>query len=272
VKIRKVLITTAIALTLAVPSSVFAATSTSSTAVMIRGLFGIDSSKLTAAQLADVTDYSKKMADLQKSLLDKMVSNGAMTQAQADIQKAQIDSNLANGDVFTGGGHGQKGLNYGFGGNIDTSKLTDDQKNTLLALQKEQLTLEKDLTKILVEQQIITQTQADAINTKVDAAIAALSTSSSTHDLLRGNLGGFGMFQGVTLTDAQKTAILGWTSNAATVQKKIVSFYKDAGLITQAQADASNTLIDARAKDPLSFTMMGNYNRGGGKMGGRHGR
>ncbi len=264
-KLKKGLIVTTMVLALVVPATAFASTSTSAAAIKIRGLFGIDSSKLTTAQLADVKDYAQKMADLQKSLLDKMVSNGSMTQAQADAQKTQIDSNLANGEIVVGGGHGQKGQGNVIRGGIDTSKLTDEQKKTLLTLEKEQLTLENDLAKILVEQNLITQTQADVIKANVDTAIAALTTTDSAHDMIKAGMGRFNMLKGMTLTDTQKTALLGWAANSAAVQKKIVALYKDAGAITQAQADIMNTQIDTRAADPLNFTMKGD-----GKMGGRH--
>jgi hypothetical protein len=122
----------------------------------------------------------------------------------------------------------------------------------------------------LVEQKLITQAQADAIKTNVDAAVAALTTSNSTHGMIKGGIDGLDMLQGVTLTDTQKTALLGWAKNSATVQKKIVALYKDAGAITQAQADTMNTQIDARAADPLTFTKMGGGMMNDGKMGGGH--
>ena len=262
-KLRKGLIATTIALALIVPTTVFAATSTSTAAIKIRGLFGIDASKLTTEQQADVKDYAQKMADLQKSLIDKMVSNGSMTQEQADAQKAQIDKNLANGDLFIGGGHGKNEFD-GFKGNrIDTSKLTDAQKNSLLELQKEQLSLENDLAKLLVEQKLITEAQADAIKTKVDAAIASLSTTNLNFRMFGDGFDGFNMLQGVTLTETQKTALLDWSAKSAAVEKKIVALYKDAGVITQDQADKMNTQIDAKAADPLSFNKMGDFRNGG---------
>ncbi|MDP4183147.1 MAG: DUF2680 domain-containing protein [Bacillota bacterium] len=276
--LKKGLVTTSVILAVAVPTTIFAATSTSTTAIKIRGLFGIDGSKLTTSQQADVKEYAQKMADLQKSLLDKMVSNGSMTKAQADAQKAQIDSNLANGEISIDGRNGHDGMR----GGIDDSKLTDDQKKNLLSLEKEDLSLKNDLAKILVDQKLITQAQADTIKENVDAAIAALSTSTSAHDMMRDGAGSFGMLRGVTLTDTQKTAILGWATKSADVQKKIVALYKDAGAITQTQADAMNAQINVKAADPLSFAMMGNGRMGGGgkmdggrmdggRMGGRHG-
>lgn len=265
-KLRKGLIATTIALALVVPTTVFAATSTSTAAIKIRGLFGIDASKLTTQQQADVKDYAQKMADLQKSLIDKMVSNGSMTQAQADAQKAQIDKKLANGDLFVGGGHDKNDFN-GFKGNgLDTSKLTDAQKTSLLELQKEQLSLENDLAKVLVEQNLITQAQADAIKTKVDAAIASISTANLNFRMFGNGFEGFNMLHGITLTDTQKTALLDWAAKSAAVEKKVVTLYKDAGIITQDQADKMNKQIDSKAADPLSFNKMNkmeNFKNGG---------
>lgn len=276
-KLKKGLIVTTIALALVVPTSVFAATSTSTAAVKIRGLFGIDSSKLTSTQLADVQDYANKMAELQKSMLDKMVSNGSMTQEQADAEKAQIDKKLANGDIFAGEGRGFKDKEDFKGNRFDISKLTDDQKNTLLSLRKEQLSLENDLAGILVQQKLITQAQADAIKTKVDAAIASLSTSEQNRLVFGAGMGmgSLNMLHSVTLTDSQKAAITEWTVKSADVQKKIVALYKEAAVITQAQADEMNKNIDARAADPLSFTKMGpdrleKVNMGQGKAQGRY--
>jgi hypothetical protein len=270
-KLRKGLIVTGIVLALTVPTTAFAATSNSTAAVRIRGLFGINSSNLTTTQQADVNNYAQKMADLQKSFLDTLVSDGAITQAQADTQKAQIDSKLASGDIDFGG-FGRTGERSG----VDTSKLTDAQKTTLLSLKKDQLTLRNDLAVLLVEQKLITQVQADTIKQNVDAAIAALTDSTKTHGLMDGYMGEFNMLQGVTLTDTQKTALLEWTAKYADNEKKIVALYKDAGAITQAQADTMNAQIDSRASDPLSFISNDKGGKGfdkmdGGKVGGRHG-
>lgn len=261
-KFKKILIGTAVACALIVPTATYAATSTSTTAIKIRGLFGIDTSNLTSAQQADITDYANKMADLQKSLIDKMVSDGLITQAQADAKKAQIDTNLANGDIFIGGGKGGD-----VHGGINSSKLTDAQKSTLLTLEKQQLTMETDLADLLVGQKLITQTQANTIKTQVNTATASLTTSNLGYDVMRNGKVNFNMLQGVTLTDSQKSALKGWTAKAAEVQKKIVTLYKDAGAITQTQADTMNTQIDTKAADPLSFIMNGNGNNRGGRRG-----
>ncbi len=272
-KLKKGLIAASVALALIVPTTVFAATSNSTAAMKIRGLFGIDTSKLSASQLADVKDYAQKMADLQKNLLDKMVSNGSMTRAQADVQKAQIDSNLANGEVFVGAGHGGKDFN-GFKGKIDTSKLTDAQKNSLLELQKEQLNLQNELIKLLVEQNLITQAQADTLKANIDAAVSSLTTSNHTSKMFGGYQCGLDLLEGISLTDAQKTALKDWSVKAASVEKKLVALYKDSGLITQTQADSMNSRIDEKASDPLAFDKMANGRMSGknghGKMGGRH--
>lgn len=266
-KLRKGLIVTGIVLALSVPTTAFAATSSTAFSVGMHGLFGINDSSLTTAQQADINSYAQKMADLQKSFLDTLVSDGAITQAQADTQKATIDSRLASGDILCEG----FGRNGGRGG-IDTSKLTDDQKSDLLSLEKERLTSRNDLAVLLVEQNLITQAQADTIKQNIDAAIAALNDTTSTQGMMKGYMAGFDVLRGVTLTDAQKTALLGWSTKYAEIEKKIVALYKDAGLITQAQADTMNTQIDTKASDPLSFIANGKGGRGMGKMnGGRMG-
>ena len=87
-------------------------------------------------------------------------------------------------------------------------------------------------------------------------------------------MGILNMLHGVTLTDAQKAALLGWASNAAAVEKKIVTLYKDAGAITQAQADTMNAQIDSWASNPLAFSNMLDSKMSNGKMGmgnGKHG-
>lgn len=135
------------------------------------------------------------------------------------------------------------------------------------------MTLENDLAALLVDQKLITQVQADTIKQNVDAAIAALTAATPAHERMGAGMDGFNLLQGVTLTDAQKTALLGWTAKSADVEKKIVALYKDVGAISQAQADTMNSQIDASAADPLSFIMKGQGRMGGGMMGdGRMGR
>lgn len=80
-----------IAAALAIPFSAFAAVPDKTDAETIRGSFGVDTSKFTARQKADAADYSKKIADLQKEFIDKMVQNGSMTKENGDAAKQRID-------------------------------------------------------------------------------------------------------------------------------------------------------------------------------------
>ena len=146
-----------------------------------------------------------------------------------------------------------------------------------MGFKKDLLTAQSNLADIMVEQGLITQAQADTIKTKVDADIASLNTSDLTRENMNEYAGCLNMLHGVTLTDAQKAALLGWASNTAAIEKKVVALYKDAGVITQAQADAMNAQIDSWASDPLAFpNMLGgkmgmeNGKMGRGEMGGGH--
>lgn len=58
------------------------------------GAAGADTSKLTEEQKNILTDYSKQLADAQKELISKMVSNGAITKDQGDAASQKIDNML----------------------------------------------------------------------------------------------------------------------------------------------------------------------------------
>jgi hypothetical protein len=58
----------------------------------VSGKFRIDTSKLTDAQKADLTEASKKMADLQKELVNKMVDFSLLTKDQGDAVIKKIDA------------------------------------------------------------------------------------------------------------------------------------------------------------------------------------
>lgn len=97
---KKILLVIAIVAVIAVPFSVFAATSDSTTARGIRGFVGGEKPTrpvLTDAQKADVKVYSEKMAALQKEFINKMVENGAIKKEQADAAIAKIDERIKNG-------------------------------------------------------------------------------------------------------------------------------------------------------------------------------
>lgn len=96
-KTKKMLIIVAIFIAMTVPASVFAATTNAPIAKTVRGFFGIDTSTLTEKQKVDVTDYTKKMGDLKKEFVNKMVANGSMTKDQGIVATNKIDQAIKNG-------------------------------------------------------------------------------------------------------------------------------------------------------------------------------
>ena len=72
------------------------------------GLRGLNLSNITDAQKADLTNFTKKMAELRKALVNKMVADGVLTQAQGTSEIERID-NMTSSD---------NGINLrkGFGG------------------------------------------------------------------------------------------------------------------------------------------------------------
>lgn len=253
---KKVLITLAIAAMTMVPFSVFAATSDTSVARSVRGFFGIDASKLTDAQKADVKDYSQKMADLQKDFINKMVANGSLTQEQADAQIKNIDDMLKNG--------GENGLLPGFGkgkgdfkghekrggeiNGLDTSKLTDAQKADLVDSYKKMADLQKELINKMVSDGLMTQEQGDASLKKVDEILTGIQQNGSFKGFGM-MMGGFGFFgeKGMNsskLTDQQKADLQDFSKKMADLQKELINKMVANGAMTQEQGDAAIQRID----------------------------
>jgi polyhydroxyalkanoate synthesis regulator phasin len=71
------------------------------------GLQGIDTSKLTDAQKKVLTDDYSKMAELQKEIINTMVSNGLITKDQGTAENSMIDQMLKNIE--------ENGFHAGFG-------------------------------------------------------------------------------------------------------------------------------------------------------------
>ena len=146
--------------------------------------------KLTSEQKQIIADYNKKIADLEKEFINKLLSEGLITQQQADNIIKNIDSRVseANQDnvpFFIGGGRGfDKGF-FGIG-RIDTSKLTEQQKAALTEIYKQMASLQKDIVNKLVSEGLLTQDQANKITSAIDNAIAnadkkGYATVSHTH-------------------------------------------------------------------------------------------
>lgn len=253
---KKVLITLAAVAMLTIPFSVFAAISDTTVAKSVRGFFGLDTSKLTDTQKADVKNYSQKMADLQKEFVNQMVTNGSITKEQGDNEIQKIDEALENGDVigFPGGGGkgGFKGYKergeFGIGG-IDVSKLTDQQKADLKAEYSKITALQKEYINKQVASGLITQQQADTVIEKIDAAANAASEKG-----FFGKMGGFGCIgvgpMGGTsnLTEQQKTDLKEYTEKLAALQKELINKMVSNGAITKEQGDAAIQRMDEMAK------------------------
>lgn len=259
---KKILIVLACIVALAVPFSVYAATSDTTAAKAVRGFFRLDPSKFTDQQKADVKDYTQKMADLQKDFINKMVANGAMTKEQGDAAIARIDEALKNGDkvgLIPGFGM-EKG---GFGGHgrpdgddrnaIDTSKLTDQQKADLIVTYKKMADLEKDLVNKMVASGAITKEKGDAAIKRIDDLTGNLQQNNLPQGM-KMFMGGFGMFElrGVDtskLTDQQKADLTDFSTKMTDLRKELINKMVASGAMTKDQGDAAIKRMDSMPKN-----------------------
>ncbi|MCX7748003.1 MAG: YckD family protein [Clostridia bacterium] len=258
---KKMFIVLALVTALAVPASVFAATSDTSASKAIRGFFGLDKSKLTDKQKGDVTEYSKKMADLQKEFINKMVANGSMTKEQGEAAIKKIDEMAKNGEVpgLTNGHGMRKG---GFDGRkmgaefvlkgIDISKLTDKQKADLTEFSNKMAVLHKENVNKLVAEGIITKEQGDNAIKRINEMLANSGKTGFICSIGMGK-GGFGFFglHGVDLsklTDKQKTTLTELTKKVTDLQKEFINKMVANGTMTKEQGDAALKKLDQMGK------------------------
>ncbi len=276
----RILIVVGIIAALVVPFSVFAATSDSTVAKSVRGFFGIDYSKLTDQQKADVKTYSQKMADLQKEFINKMVSNGTLTKEQGDAEIKKIDEALKasqdNGTAY-GLGPGKGFFNgdekRGFHGMeaLDTSKLTDQQKAGLKDTAEKMLALQKEYIDKAVSFGLLTKDQGDNIKQKLDTAFASDKTGDPSVYMmgLKGFPGfGFGFkTDSSKLTDQQKTELADFPKKMAELQKEMINKLVDYGAMAKEQGDAAIKRINAMSEfkpgnGDLKGMMKGRFNEG----------
>lgn len=250
----KTIIALALSVSLIVPFSVFAATSDSSAAKNVRGFFGKNYSQLTDQQKADVADYNQKSAELQKEFINKMVANGSMTKEQGDAAIKRIDDMLTNGadkGLLPGlgmgskgfGGRQMKGADFA-AGKIDTSKLTDEQKDDLMVSYNKVFSLMKETIGKMTSNGFITEEQGERAISKID------NMSNSIKD--NGFSMGMGMFMGKannfnffgikgadnsSLTDQQKADFEEFSKNMESLQTEIVDKLVSYGLITSKQGE-----------------------------------
>lgn len=257
---RKRLITAlVITAAITIPVSVYAATSDSTAAKTVRNFLGIDTSKLTATQKADITSYKQKMAELQKEFINKMVANGSITKEQGDAQIAKIDEMLKNNNSsyipgFENGKGGRGGnLKDGYGMfGIDTSKLTDSQKSDLTAAVKKIAELQKELVNKAVENKILTKTQGDSFIKSIDDSIAGIASNGfSANTRLFEGFNCFGILKNVDttkLTDAQKAIFTDYSTKLAALQKELVNKMVSNGALTSEQGTTATAEIDEMSK------------------------
>jgi hypothetical protein len=279
--VKKLLIGMSIAICLAIPVSVFAVTSDTTAARKVRGFFGIDISKLTSEQKGDLDTYTKKMADLQKEMLNKMVENKTITKEQADAEIKKIDEAVKNG-VFPGGfgGRGPRGMGdkqgpLGMGDGlkgmfgIDTSKLTDKQKSDFKAIYEKIGTLQKEYVKKQVASGLLTKDQGDAEVKEIEACIA-------DGDFLKMlGRGGFGMFGKIRknpaeLTAQQKTDLEEFKNKIGDLQKELINKAVSNGAITKAQGDTALAQLEKIKQFELDGQSPRGFKKGGFSKG--HGK
>ncbi len=276
-KKKNVVIALAVTAALTVPFSVFAATSDTTTAKGIRGFFAIDASKLTDQQKADVDSYAAKMADLRKQFIDQMVKNGAITQAQGDAEKSRIDEALRNGNAggFLIGGRGLgKEAGMGMGGlNIDTSKLTDQQKADLKATAKKIIDLEKSYVAKAVANGLITADQSAKLNTMLDSRASNIDSNSASASMkeFMGGFDGFmffgkGIHRTTALTDQQKTDLTAFVKDLSALKKEMVNKLVSYGILTKAQGDSESSRIDEMTQAQIDNGFTGGMTGKGGMM------
>jgi len=251
---KKLILILALVATVVIPFSVFAAASDAPAAKAVRGFFGIDTSKLTDQQKADIKNYSQKMADLQKEFINKMVENGSMTREQGDTAISKID------DMNKGGS--EAGFLRGFGGvkgfgrkedfaedfnynKIDTSKLTDQQKSELSDTVKKMADAQNELISKMIANGLLTKEQGDSIIKKIDEVNKNNQNNGYGLFMRKGcfeRLGflGFLDLKGINpenLTEQQKADLLDYSNKMGDLQKELVNKMVAAGLITNDQGD-----------------------------------
>lgn len=276
-KKRKLTLAIALVAAVTLPASVFAATSGTGVAKSVRGFFGLDTSKLTDAQKADVSTYNQKMADLQKEYINKMVENGSMTKEQGDAAIKKIEENLKNGKVEgITGGFGREGKKGEAGmDRIDTSKLTEAQKAELTGIAKEMATLQKEVITKMVTDGLLTKAQGETATKKTDELAANLNMFCGMKGMAMGKGGflfGIGGADTSKLTDTQKTYLKDYSKKMADLQKEVINKLVSDGLMTKVQGDSAIQRIDDMQKNiqdngfQNNFGMKRGHFREGGKQ------
>lgn len=252
-KFKKIIVTIAVVCAITIPATAFAATSSTTAAKSIRGFFGfgIDTSKLTDIQKADVSTYTQKTAELQKEFINKMVSNGALTKEQGVAATKKIDDAIANGTFspdLTEGKEHRKGI-YGkcnrFG--INQVTLTDKQKSDFKETYNKMATNKKLLINKLVAANLITKPQADAVTKRIDKQMAKGNIGlGMPMGFMHMNM--FGLDQS-TLTTEQKAYFTDFYKTAVELQKELINKAVTNGLLTKIQGETMLLRIEKMPTD-----------------------
>lgn len=118
-KMKKTMILVFTLLLMAIPLTAFGATTDTPAGQIIRGFCGIDTTKLSDTQKADMLSSWKTMMEAKKTAINKMVANGTITKEDGAESIKAIDDLIkyreANG-FATGTGYGMMGGRHGNGG------------------------------------------------------------------------------------------------------------------------------------------------------------
>jgi hypothetical protein len=240
-KFKKIIITIAVVFVVTIPATVFAARSSTTATKSIGGFlgFGVDSSKLTETQKADVSTYTKKMAAMQKEFINKLVLNGTLTKDKGTGAIQKIDNAVANG-TFSPDLTGGKGRGNGtyrkcdrFG--INQLILTDKQKADFKETYNKMVTNQKLLINKLVAANLITKNQAETATKRIDKHAAKENVGFAMYKgFMHMNM--FGLNQS-NLTTEQKAYFTDFDKTALELQKELVNKAVANGLLTKTQGD-----------------------------------
>ncbi len=253
---NKALITLAVILAIAVPITAAAAASGSLKDNAVRGFMKIIPENLTEKQKANVEEYAKKMAQLQKDFINSMVKSGAISKEQGDAAIKRIDEMLKSGEIkwFLFGVNRAKGKPGGPSvpaRAIDLSKLTDQQKSDLVDSCSKLLGLHRQLVEKLAEYGIITGEQKDKMTQRIDSALENLKKDNPSGCMAAifgafAGRPGFGLKKSPAgLTDRQKAELESLWGKIREARKEVINKMVSYGLITKEKGDL---LIDRLEK------------------------
>ncbi|AIS51934.1 hypothetical protein TKV_c07510 [Thermoanaerobacter kivui] len=140
------------------------------------------------------------MAALQKNVVNKLTSEGLLTQDQANKITSKIDNIVANIDKngfssFKGLFEGKDGLGFILR-EVDPSKLTEQQKTELMNYFKQMAQLQKQLVDKFVSFGVITQDQGNTIKNRIDTMVKNMEQNGLPQGFFKHFEGRRGDFKG----------------------------------------------------------------------------